>query len=171
MKLYHGTSLENANKIKEEGFKVVPSYEMAMGLGAYFTPQKESAENYVRDWNKRGEKGAIIKFNLPESVHICPIMNYEGIGTFYQNYESWCRDQIIEEIAEQQGVDYDEADYSDDEVEEKCFELYQEDAELFTEDIFQKDGCQAVCSESQCVIYDPAIIQLIRGNNIHIHGI
>lgn len=178
MKLFHGTLKERAEKIKEEGFKITDeSNEMALGIGVYFSRSLEDASYYAsdKDWRYRlvDEENAVIEVEIPDDIEICEAINYQGIGTFYQNYDSWCKRQIISEIAEKQGVDdIWSADYSEDEVEDKCFELYREDAKAFRDDYYKGgEGCEMLCTPTQCVLYDKEVAEQLKGDEITIHDV
>lgn len=71
--LYHGTTAENAELIRKEGFKVMPPVhgKQVIGEGVYLTPTKTEAENFGKDvlevTLKPGAK--ILKLNDPGEYH------------------------------------------------------------------------------------------------------
>ena len=73
MELYHGTSLVNARKILEKGFKSTADAEEhgsesggleSLGDGIYFSTDYKTAANYATIKNTGAMKNAIIKVNF-----------------------------------------------------------------------------------------------------------
>lgn len=49
MKLYHGTSSQNAQRIMQDGFALFSSDQAVFGQGVYFTADKDHAKQYYGD--------------------------------------------------------------------------------------------------------------------------
>jgi hypothetical protein len=83
---YHGTSLENAKSILENGFEMSFSDRMFFGLGVYLSRKFSDVLKYKREWERTSKtsKGVILEVKLPSDIEWEYLNQIEGLGTLQQ---------------------------------------------------------------------------------------
>ena len=136
MKLYHGTSRENAKRILMRGFKLSKtSNDFFYGRGLYFKPTVEGAKMY----------GDVV-LEVEIKVQPCEVDKWEGIGIFEQWAGVECK-----ELRDEHCCDFDD----------ECFRRYNEFAEDERKNRLD-DGCPVISNGTQTVIFDEKIIRSLK---------
>lgn len=133
MKLYHGTSENNAQKILQNGFDLpMKSPEFFLGRGVYFSHTPEKARTY-----------GLVVLETDLNISVCRVSHMEGIGIFPQWAKVECDDV---------------GNINCCNLDETCFQQYVEFAENERQQRLS-EGCPVIDDGRQVVIFDEQILK------------
>lgn len=138
MKLYHGTTKKNAERILRDGFDIKPSKEMMIGLGVYLTSSKRKAKHY-------GD--TVIEVVLPKDIKICEEDPGFSMGIFedWKNIEMEWRESAKMPVPSDSKLYKDYIEFADDKRRTAL-----------------KEGCRVQTDGVQYVVFDEKVLKRSR---------